>query len=575
MATEVGSLYYDLTIDDKKLHAGLDAADSKVSKFGHTVAGVGKALVAGFAVAGAATTAFGVAAVKAFSESQNVIAQTNAVLKSTGNVAGVTADSATKLAQSLQKVTKFSDETIQGGENLLLTFTAIGKDIFPQATETMLNMSQALGQDVKNSAIQLGKALQDPILGVTALRRVGVNFSEKQQDVIKKLVETGKAGEAQALILKELQVEFGGSARAAGETFAGKLTILKNRLNDIQETIGQVIVKGLEPFVGKLADVVANIDWEAVIQKTIAAISNLWQNYLVPFGRAVFDVAEQVGAYLGPKLEALWNTVNEKLIPVLSRLWHEIIEPLAPVIGTVLVAAIGGAIDIVNGLLTVLAPLAQWMLDHKGTVIGLATAFGVLALAMNFNSIVAAFNGAINSAILMINTMRLVTIPSALTSMAQFAAGFGPIGIAAVVAAGMIIDAGNRAKAAWDRTTDAIKKASDSNDAVIRQLSSLKKTGTPEQQARATKALAGLMAGGSFASGVTNFSGGLAYVHQGELLVNLPKGTDVVPRNKTGEMMRSGDTVVNIGTIEDRQDADYILRYLDRKQQLTSMGLSS
>ena len=32
-----------------------------------------------------------------------------------------------------------------------------------------------------------------------------------------------------------------------------------------------------------------------------------------------------------------------------------------------------------------------------------------------------------------------------------------------------------------------------------------------------------------FSSGVSNFGGGLAYVHQGEILANLPKGTDVIP----------------------------------------------
>lgn len=37
-----------------------------------------------------------------------------------------------------------------------------------------------------------------------------------------------------------------------------------------------------------------------------------------------------------------------------------------------------------------------------------------------------------------------------------------------------------------------------------------------------------------FASGVSNFSGGLAYVHQGEVLANLAPGTDVIPAHKVG-----------------------------------------
>lgn len=37
-----------------------------------------------------------------------------------------------------------------------------------------------------------------------------------------------------------------------------------------------------------------------------------------------------------------------------------------------------------------------------------------------------------------------------------------------------------------------------------------------------------------FASGVENFSGGLAYVHKDELLVNMPQGTSVIPANRAG-----------------------------------------
>ena len=75
----------------------------------------------------------------------------------------------------------------------------------------MLDMSVALGQDATQSAIQLGKALNDPVKGVTALRRVGVSFTAAQIKQIKTLVATGKTLQAQKLILRELNQEFGGS----------------------------------------------------------------------------------------------------------------------------------------------------------------------------------------------------------------------------------------------------------------------------------------------------------------------------------------------------------------------------
>lgn len=183
----------------------------------------------------------------AFNDSEKQLAQLDAVLKSTKGAAKLTKDEIVNLASSLQNTTTYSDEAVLSAENLLLTFTNIGRDTFPQATKTVLDMSTALGQDTKSSAIQLGKALQDPILGVTALRRVGVNFSKDQLAVIENLVKTGKTLDAQKLILKELNTEFGGSASAQALTFAGRIEILKNKFNDLQEKVGGVIA-GLAQF---------------------------------------------------------------------------------------------------------------------------------------------------------------------------------------------------------------------------------------------------------------------------------------------------------------------------------------
>lgn len=332
-------------------------ADDKASK---VLAGVGdsftkllKASAVGVAAIGGAAIAFGVSAVKSFEESENAAAQLNAVLKSTGGAAGVTADQANDLASSLQKVTRFSDETIIGGENLLLTFTKIGKDIFPQATETMLNMSQALGQDVKASAIQLGKALQDPILGVTALRRVGVNFSQAQQDVIKKLVDTGKTAEAQKLILQELQTEFGNSARAAGETFAGKLDILKNSFDDIKESIGKTLVDAITPFATQLSNFIASDKFQAWLQEL-----NKWLAVNIPIAI---------------------NWVKDEGLPALKKAF----ELAWPVVQT---------------LTNMFIDLVNYLSDHEYVFWGIVTVMGAIKLAMMLDGALKAFTFVIGGA---------------------------------------------------------------------------------------------------------------------------------------------------------------------------------
>lgn len=329
-----------------------DRASDTLRRFGHNadnaLGGIAKG-VAAVGIAAAAVTAglvaFGVSSVKSFQESEESLSQLNAVLASTGGVAGVTAEAATELADSLQKVTKFSDEDVIAAENLLLTFTKIGKDIFPEATKTVLDMSTALGQDTKSSAIQLGKALQDPILGVTALRRVGVNFNSAQQDVIKNLVETGRSAEAQRLILKELATEFGGSAEAAGKTFGGRLEILKNQFDEVKERIGSVIVDAIGPLADRLANFIAteefrlkvealvnwleinlpiaiakieefvrSVDWKQVVENTIA-ITNAFITMGTFIGQTIENIrnAQEQFIAIGGAVLFAWQSVLRDL----------------------------------------------------------------------------------------------------------------------------------------------------------------------------------------------------------------------------------------------------------------------
>lgn len=209
-----------------------------------------------------ATVAFAKSSIDAANEAAGVQAQLNAVLTSTKGAAGVTAQAAIDLSKALEKTTTFSDEAVLSTENLLLTFTSIGKDVMPGATTAVLNMSQALGEDTKSAAIQLGKALQDPVNGITALRRVGVNFTDDQKQVIQSLVDTGQSAKAQQLILAELDKEFGGSAAAAADTFAGKQAQLANQMNDVQETIGNALIPVLADLTAKLVPIITKVgEW--------------------------------------------------------------------------------------------------------------------------------------------------------------------------------------------------------------------------------------------------------------------------------------------------------------------------
>ena len=277
MARGTGTVTVKFLGDTTDLKKASDDADSALGKVGSSVAGMAKtAAMVGIP----ALVGFGAAAVKAFAESEQVSAQTEAVLKSTGGAAKVTAGHIGDLAGSLANMSGVDDEVIQSGENMLLTFTNIrngvskSDDVFDQATKTMLDMSVALGQDTKQSAMQLGKALNDPVKGVGALSRVGVKFTAEQKDQIATLVESGKTMEAQKIILKELQVEFGGSAKAAGETFGGQLNRLKVMAGNFMEEVGGKLI----PVIMKLASVFTETVIPAV-SMVLNAFRNLFSGY--------------------------------------------------------------------------------------------------------------------------------------------------------------------------------------------------------------------------------------------------------------------------------------------------------
>lgn len=188
---------------------------------------------------------------------QNVETELNAVLASTGGIAGVTRSQALELADSFQNLTRFEDDTILSAEAMLLTFTRIGRDVFPDATEAVLNMAQKFG-NIETSAVQVGKALNDPIAGVTALRKVGVMLTASQEEQIKRFMELGDVASAQRVILAELSTEFGGLARAADETAAGKLDIFNNKIGALKEKVGTSLLGLLTTGLSGVGPVILN-----------------------------------------------------------------------------------------------------------------------------------------------------------------------------------------------------------------------------------------------------------------------------------------------------------------------------
>ncbi len=179
--------------------------------------------------------------VSAASAQEDALTQLNQTLVSTGRYSQSYSQELQALASSLEAVTTFSDDMIERQLSILLTFTKLGRETVPEAAEAMLDLAAKMGGDLQGASIQLGKALQDPIAGMTALRRSGVSFTDEQERQVKQLLRHNDLLGAQKVVLKEMATEFGGSARAAAATFSGQVLQLNNTLDNLHEELGAVV----------------------------------------------------------------------------------------------------------------------------------------------------------------------------------------------------------------------------------------------------------------------------------------------------------------------------------------------
>lgn len=216
------------------------------------------------AVKGLAKAAAGVAVVagaigyklaSAAYESQKVMAQTTAIITATGGAANISAEQVAALSEKLAMQIGVDDELIQSSANLLLTFkqvanqTGEGNDIFNRAVTAAQDLGNVFG-DANGAAKQLGKALSDPVAGITALKKAGINFTDQQKEQIATLVNSGKSLEAQKLILEEVESQVGGTA-AAGATGFDRMKVA---LGNVAEDLGTLLI----PFIEKFANFIIN-----------------------------------------------------------------------------------------------------------------------------------------------------------------------------------------------------------------------------------------------------------------------------------------------------------------------------
>lgn len=295
MSEKLAKLVVQLEAQTARYQKDLEKANRKTKSFGRNTKKTINGVKAAFGAL--ALGAFAKKVIDSTARQEQAFKQLEQGIKSTNQAVGFSAKELANYATELQAATTFGDEGILEAQSKLVTFTKITGDEFKRTTELALDMSARFGTDASAAAIQLGKALNDPIGNLSALSRAGIQFSKSQKDMIKSMVDSGNQVAAQKLILKELDAQFGGSARAARDTFGGALKGLSNAFGDLLESNGGL--KEAQAELEKLTSVLSD-------PKTKEAADQLTSTLIAGFSKLVGVMADvpNFAKFLGESIAA-------------------------------------------------------------------------------------------------------------------------------------------------------------------------------------------------------------------------------------------------------------------------------
>tara|TARA_R110001606_G_scaffold366749_1_gene522014 strand:- start:640 stop:2625 length:1986 start_codon:yes stop_codon:yes gene_type:complete len=211
-----------------------------------------------------------------------------AILKATGNSAGLSMQEIQNLSAEIGIATLASTQKVRDAAGILLTFKSVQGDVFRDALKLTQDLAEVGFGDLKTGATQLGKALEEPIVGLGALRRVGVSFSDTQKEQIKLFELTGQKVKAQEIILKALNEQVGGAGVKAATGLSGAVDSLQEKFVMFfeQTKTGKLVVDLLTRSLNFLSDKMGEFDKEATSLNTFKEVEDSLAKIRVQFEEA-------------------------------------------------------------------------------------------------------------------------------------------------------------------------------------------------------------------------------------------------------------------------------------------------
>lgn len=415
----------NLPIVSKFVDKGVKEAEGAFGGLSKSLGKLGGVIAAAFSVT--AITNFAkesLAAAEGVQVANNRIDQIAESMNLFGAETQKVADRLKEYAEANELTVGVDAEVIKATQAKLLTFKELGLTanevggFFDRATQAALDLAAAGFGSAETNAVQLGKALNDPIKGVTALARSGITFTKEQRNMIKALVETsnasaavavglfdtesaytnfikaqdklGKSSEqieaifrehltpaqfelmqqlastsdmagAQAIVMEAIETQVGGAA-AATATASQKMQLA---FDNVKESVGGALLPVFEEMITTLLPIVEEIapKLAAVFQRLspiLLAVAQLVPLVVDGFFAFVDTVEPLITAILPVFIELI-----QSLLPIITQLLQEVFVPLAPAIIAVVQALVPLLMMILPPLVdlikTALIPVLQFM----------------------------------------------------------------------------------------------------------------------------------------------------------------------------------------------------------------------
>jgi hypothetical protein len=355
---------FQIPIAFKSDPRGIKEAEGALDGFGKRLGGI--ALAVGAAFSFRAIGNFAKESVLAAEAAETAQNRLEAVAKATGVFGAETqkvTDRLGEFAQANEMRLAVDDKVIKGVQAQLLSFKALGSSAdevggaFDRATVAAFDMAAAGFGSAEGNATALGKALENPVKGVSALAKMGTTFTDQQKEQIRVLQESGDLLGAQEIILGEVESQYGGVAEATADA-SDKLGLA---FDNIKETAGAALlpvfaelVEGLLPVTEMLGTTLADAFTE--LSPVLTDIVGMLPSLLSAFVPLIPILGELAGIFLEMVVQFLPIFVElfEQLLPVIAE--------LAPIIADVFLMALQELMPVFLLLIDALMPIVEALL---------------------------------------------------------------------------------------------------------------------------------------------------------------------------------------------------------------------